>query len=499
MNTTIYTAVKYDWDGVANEFVVKEQVGYEYHGPILYAKKALKKLSKSFLGKIVMAVAAYYTGGLLAGAMGVTSTGVAAGSFAAQLGISSAAAGNALAYGLTGAVAGGITGGAKGALLGGLAGGLGGYYSGGGFDSLGSGSGSVGTANLAPEAAGVGGVGTGGELGFNGLGVPANATPAASAVTTGGAEVGLNYGGISPEEAAGATYDTASSGSGFQNAATSGSTGVSGSLDSAILDTGAQSVPATSRIGNFEWNATGAQGDMSVAPGVDVSSGTNFAATAANSISGGGGFLDGVNFKGMGLELGKAALGSALNPKPDMGAYNDYLDSMTQSNKDVTAFNKDMAGKKAAIGDQLTTDAIAMNPDYYAEQRRRGQAFADADSWANQKAGLELRGTNAQGIQAEQNRNDLFSSLRQGTAYDQGWQTGMASRNATFSTAGSMYGQLGYPTDNVGAGYGNQYNQWSQNNNATGKLIEKVADAGQSKNTGTQKTRDNVYDMGVTG
>lgn len=481
MNTTIYTAVKYDWDGVANEFVVKEQVGYEYHGPILYAKKALKKLSKSFLGKIVMAVAAYYAGPLLGEAVfgGSSVLGTAA----------------------SGAIAGGITGGAKGALLGGIAGGIGGYAQSGGFsDLLNSGSGSIGTAGLTPEAAGGSGigVGTGGELGFNGLGVPTNATPAASAVTTGGAEVGLNYGGISPEEAAGATYDTASSGSGFQNAATS-SGGVSGSLDSAILDTGAQSVPATSRIGNFEWNATGAQGDMSVAPGVDVSSGTNFAATAANSISGGGGFLDGVNFKGMGLELGKAALGSALNPKPDMGAYNDYLDSMTQSNREVTAFNKDMAGKKAAIGDQLTTDAIAMNPDYYAEQRRRGQAFADADSWANQKAGLELRGTNAQGIQAEQNRNDLFSSLRQGTAYDQGWQTGMASRNATFGTAGSMYGQLGYPTDNVGAGYGNQYNQWSQNNNATGKLIEKVTDAGQSKNTGTQKTRDNVYDMGVTG
>lgn len=488
MNTTIYTAVKYDWDGVANEFVVKEQVGYEYHGPILYAKKALKKLSKSFLGKIVMAVAAYYTGGLLAGAMGVTSTGVAAGSFAAQMGISSAAA-SGLAYGLTGAVAGGITGGAKGALIGGLAGGLGGYYSGGGFDSLGSGSGSgsgsVGTAGFAPEAAGVGGVGTGGELGFNGLGVPTNATPAASAVTTGGAEVGLNYGGISPEEAVGATYDTASSGSGFQNAATSSG---GSSLDAQYTSAG-----DPMRLPDSQ---SAVPGEVDRAPWAGGMTSDQFNVATSSGQQSPGMFGD-VNWKGMGLELGKAAIGSALNPKPDMGAYNDYLDSMTQSNKDVTAFNKEMAGKKAAIGDQLTTDAIAMNPDYYAEQRRRGQAFADADSWANQKAGLELRGTNAQGIQAEQNRNDLFSSLRQGTAYDQGWQTGMASRNATFGTAGSMYGQLGYPTDNVGAGYGNQYNQWSQNNNATGKLIEKVTDAGQSKNTGTQKTRDNVYDMGV--
>lgn len=471
MSTTIYTAVKYDWDGVANEFVVKEQVGYEYHGPILYAKKALKKLSKSFLGKIVMAVAAYYAGPLLGEAVfgGSSVLGTAA----------------------SGAIAGGITGGAKGALLGGIAGGIGGYAQSGGFsDLLNSGSGSIGTAGLTPEAAGGSGigVGTGGELGFNGLGVPTNATPAASAVTTGGAEVGLNYGGISPEEAAGATYDTASSGSGFQNAATSsGGT----SLDSSAVSAqggGQEYMPGYNQ--NGEWTGKDASGD-SIFQNAD---GTSKIAAGGQQSPG----LD-LNWKGMGMEAGKALLGSALNPKPDMGAYNDYLDSMTQSNREVTAFNKDMAGKKAAIGDQLTTDAIAMNPDYYAEQRRRGQAFADADSWANQKAGLELRGTNAQGIQAEQNRNDLFSSLRQGTAYDQGWQTGMASRNATFGTAGSMYGQLGYPTDNVGAGYGNQYNQWSQNNNATGKLIEKVTDAGQSKNTGTQKTRDNVYDMSVTG
>lgn len=470
MSTTIYTAVKYDWDGVANEFVVKEQVGYEYHGPILYAKKALKKLSKSFLGKIVMAVAAYYAGPLLGEAVfgGSSVLGTAA----------------------SGAIAGGITGGAKGALLGGIAGGIGGYAQSGGFsDLLNSGSGSIGTAGLTPEAAGGSGigVGTGGELGFNGLGVPTNATPAASAVTTGGAEVGLNYGGISPEEAAGATYDTASSGSGFQNAATSSG---GSSLDAQYTSAGDPMRLPDSR--------SPIPGEVDRAPWAGGMTNEQFNVATGATGSSPGVFGD-VNWKGMGLELGKAALGSALNPKPDMGAYNDYLDSMTQSDKDVTAFNKDMAGKKAAIGDQLTTDAIAMNPDYYAEQRRRGQAFADADSWANQKAGLELRGTNAQGIQAEQNRNDLFSSLRQGTAYDQGWQTGMVLRNVTFGTAGSMYGQLGYPTDNVGAGYGNQYNQWSQNNNATGKLIEKVTDAGQSKNTGTQKTRDNVYDMGVTG
>ena len=480
MNTTIYTAVKYDWDGVANEFVVKEQVGYEYHGPILYAKKALKKLSKSFLGKIVMAVAAYYTGGLLAGAMGVTSTGVAAGSFAAQMGISSAAA-SGLAYGLTGAVAGGITGGAKGALIGGLAGGLGGYYSGGGFDSLGSGSGSgsgsVGTAGFAPEAAGVGGVGTGGELGFNGLGVPTNATPAASAVTTGGAEVGLNYGGISPEEAAGATYDTASSGSGFQNAATSSG---GSSLDGQYVGDGDPMRLPDSR--------SPIPGEVDRAPWAGGMTNEQFNVATGAAGSSPGVFGD-VNWKGMGLELGKAALSSALNPKPDMGAYNDYLDSMTQSNKDVTAFNKDMAGKKAAIGDQLTTDAIAMNPDYYAEQRRRGQAFADADSWANQKAGLELRGTNAQGIQAEQNRNDLFSSLRQGSAYDQGWQTGMNSRNATFGTAGSMYTQMSYPQDTAGSGYSKAYDMSRQGSQDTGKLLENIYQVGTGeKKPGVKRT-----------
>lgn len=467
MSTTIYTAVKYDWDGVANEFVVKEKTGYEYNGPILYAKKKLKKLAGSFLGKIVMAVAAYYAGPLLGEAVfgGSSVLGTAA----------------------SGAIAGGITGGAKGALLGGIAGGIGGYAQSGGFsDLLNSGSGSIGTAGLTPEAAG-GRAFVGPDISLASPAVQAAQSASASAVTTGGAEVGLNYGGISPEEAAGATYDTASSGSGFQNAATSSG---GSSLDGQYVGDGDPMRLPDSR--------SPIPGEVDRAPWAGGMTNEQFNVATGATGSSLGVFGD-VNWKGMGLELGKAALGSALNPKPDMGAYNDYLDSMTQSNKDVTAFNKDMAGKKAAIGDQLTTDAIAMNPDYYAEQRRRGQAFADADSWANQKAGLELRGTNAQGIQAEQNRNDLFSSLRQGTAYDQGWQTGMASRNATFGTAGSMYGQLGYPTDNVGAGYGNQYNQWSQNNNATGKLIEKVTDAGQSKNTGTQKTRDNVYDMGVTG
>lgn len=473
MNTTIYTAVKYDWDGVANEFVVKEQVGYEYHGPILYAKKALKKLSKSFLGKIVMAVAAYYAGPLLGEAVfgGSSVLGTAA----------------------SGAIAGGITGGAKGALLGGIAGGIGGYAQSGGFsDLLNSGSGSIGTAGLTPEAAG-GSAFVGPDISLASPAVQAAQSAAPAAVVTGGEFVGppadLANDFVGPPGA------LANNGNGFVDTGVTGQGGQS--LDDGATSQDSRGV-SVGLQGPTPSGYTLDQTSQLYGPMPDGSTLSENMSSGTTAPRGAGPFGD-VNWKGMGLELGKAALGSALNPKPDMGAYNDYLDSMTQSNKDVTAFNKDMAGKKAAIGDQLTTDAIAMNPDYYAEQRRRGQAFADADSWANQKAGLELRGTNAQGIQAEQNRNDLFSSLRQGTAYDQGWQTGMASRNATFGTAGSMYGQLGYPTDNVGAGYGNQYNQWSQNNNATGKLIEKVTDAGQSKNTGTQKTRDNVYDMGVTG
>lgn len=472
MNTTIYTAVKYDWDGVANEFVVKEQVGYEYHGPILYAKKALKKLSKSFLGKIVMAVAAYYSGPLLGEALASTGFGQ---SVMASTGLSA----GALGTGAAGAVAGGISGGWKGAMLGGVAGLAGGQLS-------------SGTTGLDPSAAG-GSAFVGPDISLASPAVQAAQSAAPAAVVTGGEFVGppadLANDFVGPPGA------LANNGNGFVDTGVTGQGGQSlddgaTSQDSRGVSVGLQGPTPSGYTLDQTSQLYGPMPDGSTLS-ENMSSGTAASREA-------GPFGD-VNWKGMGLELGKAALGSALNPKPDMGAYNDYLDSMTQSNREVTAFNKDMAGKKAAIGDQLTTDAIAMNPDYYAEQRRRGQAFADADSWANQKAGLELRGTNAQGIQAEQNRNDLFSSLRQGTAYDQGWQTGMASRNATFSTAGNMYGQLGYPTDNVGAGYGNKYNQWSQDNSVTGKLIEKVTDAGQSKNTGTQKTRGNVYDMGVTG
>lgn len=472
MNTTIYTAVKYDWDGVANEFVVKEQVGYEYHGPILYAKKALKKLSKSFLGKIVMAVAAYYAGPLLGEAIASTGFGQ---SVMASTGLSA----GALGTGAAGAIAGGISGGWKGAMLGGVAGLAGGQLS-------------SGTTGLDPSAAG-GRAFVGPDISLASPAVQAAQSAAPAAVVTGGEFVGppadLANDFVGPPGA------LANNGNGFVDTGVTGQGGQS--LDDGATSQDSRGV-SVGLQGPTPSGYTLDQTSQLYGPMPDGSTLSENMSSGTTAPRGAGPFGD-VNWKGMGLELGKAALGSALNPKPDMGAYNDYLDSMTQSNKDVTAFNKDMAGKKAAIGDQLTTDAIAMNPDYYAEQRRRGQAFADADSWANQKAGLELRGTNAQGIQAEQNRNDLFSSLRQGTAYDQGWQTGMASRNATFGTAGSMYGQLGYPTDNVGAGYGNQYNQWSQNNNATGKLIEKVTDAGQSKNTGTQKTRDNVYDMGVTG
>ena len=446
MSTTIYTAVKYDWDGVANEFVVKEQVGYEYRGPILYAKKALKKLSKSFLGKIVMAVATYYAGPLLGEAV-----------FGGSSVLGTAAAG---------AIAGGISGGWKGAMLGGIAGGIGGQLS-------------SGTTGLDPSAAG-GSAFVGPDISLASPAVQAaqSAAPAASAVTTGGAEVGLNYGGISPEEAGGAFYNNAPTSGGFEGAAVAQQGG--SSLDSTVTAQGGGQDYLPGYNQNGEWTGKDASGD-SIFQNAD---GTSKIAAGGQASPG----LD-LNWKGMAMEGGKALLSSALNPKPDMGAYNDYLDSMTQSNKDVTAFNKDMAGKKAAIGDQLTTDAIAMNPDYYAEQRRRGQAFADANSWADQKASLELRGTNAQGIQAEQNRNDLFSSLRQGSAYDQGWQTGMNSRNATFGTAGSMYTQMSYPQDTTGSGYSKAYDMSRQGSQDTGKLLENVYQVGTGeKKPGVKRT-----------
>lgn len=470
--TTIYTNASFEWDGVAEQYVLKAPQGFEYSGPVVLMKKKLK----GTFGKILAVVAAVFMP-------------VAVPALAASLGVSTWAAGA-----LYGAGVGAITGGAKGALMGGVLGGISGYgmeqgwFGGGGGSNLGIGGGE----GAASGASGSAGLSTSVPGYTPGVGVtaPSVGTDAMSATVGGAGDLA-----VAADSFAGA-------------ASTVNPSGV-------VLDTGMSSVPGSRMLGSFD-AGTLAQGDMSLAPGymsangnvgfsypgadiptntIDLENGVDAQERNPQHAAAGPqqpGILDNLDWKGAGLKLGAQALGSAMGPQgPDMDQYNSYLESLTNANKDTLEFNKTMANKKAAVGDNLVTNANAMNPDYFGMQEFNRTRNRDNSAKLDAIGRMRASGMSEQAIQSEMNKYDIGASQNAASAYDTGWQRGLSAQNSTYGTAGGMYGQISQPGDTVGASYSTAYNTAKQGQQAIGGAIEQAFQpVTKNTTTGTQKTRD---------
>ena len=452
---TIYTRVECKWDGVTQEYVVNEKQGFEYNGPILFAKKKFKKI------------------------LGIVAT-IAIAVFAPQaLGISQTMAGA-----LGGAVGGAISGGGRGAILGAITGGIGGY----GVENGWWGSGATG---LEGSSGGANFVGPPAELAGNGV------------ASFAGPPVELAGSGASTSNA----LSTAVSGAGE-------TAGIDPSMSSeAYIDGGGmgQGRPAFDQAATGQPQQVGlnAGGDYSAYPddltgrmNTEYGAGTGASAPVATNGGAQPGFFDNMSpfMQKAGLELGKQALGSVMTGATEPSYMKDYAKTMrdvSDRNMQISDYNMSMANKKAAVGDQLYGDANAMSPDYFAEQQRRQRQTMDANAWGDAEQRMRAQGKDDSYINNERRRFDLGTSSNQGTAYDAGWQTGMTSRNNMFSTAGGMYGGVGYMGDPTGGMY-QTYAQANQQRAAgIGRGIDAVFNADKQNQTGTENTRDKDKNMGV--
>lgn len=488
MTTMVYTHVEYEWDGVAEQYVVKAKQGYEYDGPIILMKKKFKGLLGTLL-KVVATIA-------LTSFLGPAGTGFGTGLFS-----SAWAAGAA-----SGAIVGGLTGGVKGALTGGILGGVGGYL--GGDAGLGGGATNAGQT-IGTDAAG--NLVSSPTTGFSANGYEG----AASVGTQGAAEVGASIGG---DAATNLATDVAGSGgqpAAFDTASASASASApTQSLDGTSVAQNASPPAGMNPSGNYT-NAIG-NNALPGQPGYGWDYYDNGTAISpegqyfheGQAVTGTGGqgtpgVFDGFDFKGAGLQVGKQLLGSAIGDATEPSYMKDYAKTMEKNNEAsqrTTDYNMNMANKKAAVGDQLYGDAMAMSPDYYAEQQRRARQNQDSSAWGDAEQRLRAQGKDDNYINNERRRYDVATSQNQGTAYDSGWQAGMANRNNTFSTAGGMYGQVSYPQDTVSSGYANMAKMNQDRQQTIGRGIDAVWGAGTGGNkTGTEKTRDKDPNMGVSG
>lgn len=446
---TIYTRVECKWDGVTQEYVVNEKQGFEYNGPILFAKKKFKKI------------------------LGIVAT-IAIAVFApAALGISQTMAGA-----LGGAVGGYISGGGRGAILGAITGGIGGYGVENGWW------GGAGATGLEGNSGGANFVGPPGELA--GSGVASFAGP--------------------PVELAGSGTGAAIEGSsavvsGTDNVGTPIGTDAVGGQSGTTFDQAAIGQQQGAGL-NADGNYSAYPDDLTALQNEQYGAGTGASAPVAANGGTQPGFFDNMSptLQKAGLELGKQALGSFLTGATEPSYMKDYASTMkdvSDRNMQISDYNMSMANKKAAVGDQLYGDANAMSPDYFAEQQRRQRQTMDANAWGDAEQRLRAQGKDDNYINNERRRFDIATSQNQGTMYDFGWQAGMNARNNTFSTAGGMYGGVGYMGDPTGGMYQSYAQANQQRASGIGRGIDAVFNADKQNQTGTENTRDKDKNMGV--
>lgn len=184
------------------------------------------------------------------------------------------------------------------------------------------------------------------------------------------------------------------------------------------------------------------------------------------------GAFENANLRNAAGKLAGAYVGS-LAQSPYQGNMEDYLKYVQAQQEQALQFNMDMANRKAAIGDQLATNAGSMDPTYYARLAQNEAKNRDAATWLDTEDRMR-RGQSSQGvIDSEARRAAVASSQNQATAYDSGYLRGVQGQNSTYGTAGSMYGQVSQPDSSaIVSGYNTLANQQSQAQSRWGSAIE---------------------------
>jgi hypothetical protein len=403
---------------------------------------------------ITAAVVAPYAIPALAGAIGASaSIGVAA-SYAAAGAIYGATAGA-----LTSAIGGGNIG--QGALIGGALGGVGGYLAApaaaaapaaGAAPALGT------VASTAPAAAPTAATGIGG----TGL---ASTTDIARQVATGAPAVGLSTTG------APATLGTQLSGAGI-----AGTSIPSVSVAAPTIGTLGGTVPT----GLGPTVAAGSAGQMvggAVAPETGFVAGLKDVGSKVAGRFTDPQMLADITLRAAGQLAGSAIAGSGLSAEQQqlVDAQMAELQNLQQTNK--AAFNQKLEAAQALLGESRYFD-----PEYFGLQRARQQQTAGAVA---KREGT--RGATGEQRRAEERRYDIATGRNVGTAFDQGYLTGVQGRIGA-QTAGLSQLPMpsAYRTDYTGMATTLRANEEQRLASAqqVGNLFGDVAGYGRSRSQG---------------
>lgn len=259
-----------------------------------------------------------------------------------------------------------------------------------------------------------------------------------------------------------------------------GNVGSSG-LISQPMTSGMGGMGAPGSGGNYGFTNT----DASVADTVGLNNGP----VLARGDSGGGGSM----FDNAGLTASNALkalpqlAGAFGNQGPSTGDLTDYLNKQSGAQQQVFDYNKASTDKKAAIGDKLADTASSIDPSYYGRQQSFATQGQANNQWQDTEAKLRAQGYGDAYIADAKRKQDVSVSQAVGTSYDQGSQAGLNSRNSTYQTAGSMYGNISGPDTNFNERA--KVAEKGQNDaTAAGKGIEQLFNLTKKTNPTTEET-----------
>ena len=156
------------------------------------------------------------------------------------------------------------------------------------------------------------------------------------------------------------------------------------------------------------------------------------------------------------------------------------LEAQTTELRELQQTNKALFDQKLQAAQNLIGESKYFDPEYFGLQRARKAQLAGAKA---KRAGL--RGLEGSRRASEERRFDLATSRDTGTAFDQGYGTGVAGRLQTQQAGlSAMPGmQTGYGSD-----YKNIYDQYTAADRRSKERAEGIGDLFGSI-TGTSKAR----------
>jgi hypothetical protein len=239
--------------------------------------------------------------------------------------------------------------------------------------------------------------------------------------------------------------------------------------------TGAYSAPAATNMSSYT-NPAALQ-----AAGLNAAPPTTFA-DALKAVPGeiAAKFSDPQALADMTLRAAGALAGSLSAGDGMSNAEKALLKAQTDELRELQQTNKALFDQKLQAAQNLIGESKYFDPEYFGLQRARKAKLAGAKA---KRAGL--RGLTGARRASEERRFDLATGRDTGSAFDQGFQTGIAGRLQ--NTQAGLSGMPGYLTGS-GAEYTNIYNQYAA---ADKRAAERAKGAGElfGSITGISSTR----------